>query len=78
LIADVSVTQPQAPLAASSVNAQPIPLDAPDWTARRAQLIDDAQMLARPFPLIFAFVLALVGLLIRACVARGLSRVFIN
>ena len=77
-IPDVSVAQPQVPLAASSVNARPIPLDAPDWTARRAELIDNAQMLARPFPLIFAFVLALVGLLIRACVARGLGRVFIN
>jgi hypothetical protein len=77
-MSDVSVAQPQAPLAASSVNAQPTPLDAPDWTARRVELIDNARMLARPFPLIFAFVLALVGLLIRAFVARGLGRVFIN
>jgi len=77
-IPDGPVAQPQVPLAASSVNARPIPLDAPHWTARRAELIDNAQMLARPFPLIFAFVLALVGLLIRACVARGLGRVFIN
>jgi hypothetical protein len=77
-VPDVSVAQPQAPLAASTVNAQPTPLDAPYWTARRAELTDNAQILARPFPLICAFVLALVRLLIRACVARGLGRVFIN
>jgi hypothetical protein len=68
--------KPQAPLATSSINAQPIPLDAPDRTARRVEPMDNAQMLARPFPLIFAFVLALVGLLIRASVVRGLGRVF--
>jgi hypothetical protein len=77
-VPDVSVAQPQAPLAASTVNAQPTTLDAPYWTARRAESTDNAQILARPFPLICAFVLALVGLPIRACVARGLGRVFIN
>jgi hypothetical protein len=77
-IPDVSVAQPQVPLAGSSVNTRPTPHDAPDWTARRVQLIDNAQTLAKPFPLIFAFVLTLVGVLIRACVARGLGRVFIN
>ena len=52
-IPDVSVAQPQAPLAASSVNAQPIPLDAPDWTARRAEFIDNAQMLQQDHFLLF-------------------------
>jgi len=61
---DVSVAEPIAPLAVATVNAPPIPPDAPvDRTARRADLIDNARMLVRPFPLIFAFVLALVGLL---------------
>jgi hypothetical protein len=77
-ISDVSVVRPRAPLAASSVDAQATPLEAPDLTARRAELIDNAQMLSKPFPLIFTFMLALVGLLIRVCVARGLGGVFIN
>jgi hypothetical protein len=67
-VPDVSVAQPHAPLAAATVNARPIPPDAPadlvsdgrQRTALSDESIDSAGMRVRPFHLILAFVVALV------------------
>ena len=68
---DVSVAEPQAPLAVATINAGPIPPDAPadlvsvgrERTALPVEPIDNAAMPLRPFLLILTFALALVGLL---------------
>ena len=60
-----------APLAVATVNARPIRPDAPadlvsvgrERTTLRDEPIDNAAMLLRPFPLVLALALALVGLL---------------
>ena len=62
----VSVAQPHAPLAATTVNARPTPPHLPDGRERTAlsdDSTDNAGTQIRPFYLILAFVVALVGIL---------------
>jgi hypothetical protein len=59
----VSVAQPHAPLAAATVDAHPIPPDLVSDGREKIALSDNAGMRVRPFHLILAFVVALVGTL---------------
>ena len=62
----VSVTQPHAPLAATTVNARPISphlSDGRERTALSDESTDNTGTQIRPFYLILAFVVALVGIL---------------